>query len=620
MTPGPPPGPVAEADADAVVDTGVGRGTAEDPTAERERALALGLAGCALLMSVAYLPRVADIFGTPRRPIALAVAGVGLVLLGRRTARREPAAVVLSLLLGWSLVSSLLASTPLLSLVPGPSTENGWMYSAIYAGWWAVGRSLGPLGRRWLVIALVIGGLANVALAIVQVVSAGGVGILDFTHGRAMGFLANPVHLGAFLAGVTAMVGVIGLRTDRRWWSALPVVVATGAGINLSGTRVALVGVIVVMAYPLATSPRLRSVAVAGAVVLGVALTWNALPQSGAGRVAEGGDAGGFTTRIESWKAGLDATVESPVFGWGPGRYAEATMPRNSPAQVRSSDPYKYYDNAHNIVVEQVVTTGVVGLGLLGAFVILNARRARGPLAYFASGLCIAWIVEPVTVYGAPLALLALGAAWPHPDPAVDAPPPSRRWSAAALVAGVVGLAASAPFVIADINLQRASTFAYDDAALDGARRAGDLFSWDPFVVDSEAGVLTWRAVADPTDAKVAAALEARARVVDLDRSFAPAWNQLAFTRGFFARDDEAMLRQTRSDYLEALERMPWSAAALDGLHRTALRLDDPEDAARWAGQLCEIDLCPSAADATSSEPTSTGNTDVDGPRTDGGD
>ncbi|MCB0977113.1 MAG: O-antigen ligase family protein [Acidimicrobiales bacterium] len=592
--------------------------TITEPSGDPERLVALVVGACVLMMCVAYLPSVVNLFGTPRKPIGFAVAGCGLVLLVRLVCRRDKAAIAFAALIGWSFLSAVMSSTPLLSLFAGPSLDQGWIYLVVYAGWWAVGRNLRPAARRAVGAALVAGAMANVGLAVVQALSAGGFGILDFTHGRSMGFLGNPVHLGAFLAGSFALIAVVAHRTTRQWWMALPVIAAIGVGLNLSGSRIALVSAFVVPAVPLLLSRRLRSAAILAALVAGLLLGGVLLPgESGSSRVSGGDAAGGLAPRVETWKAGFDAFTERPVLGWGPGRYAEATTSRTTLRQAQTSDPSSIYDNAHNFVVDQLVTTGVIGLGLLGAFTLLAARRARGPYAYFAAAIGLTWLFEPVTMYTAPLLMIAFGLAAPRLEQTEETESISegtgrtRRLTMLASVGVVVGLIASTPYVVAAFYLQRTTGSKYDDRALDGAKVAGRLFPFDPDTVSAEGTVRTWRALVQPSAANVEAAIEAREHVISLDPTSGISWGQLAFTRSFIGRPDDATTRKVRDEYLEALERIPWSAPALQGLYSAAVKLGDKAEARKWADELCLIDRCPKPASKGASSPGSRPATQV---------
>ena len=107
----------------------------------------------------------------------------------------------------------------------------------------------------------------------------------------------------------------------------------------------------------------------------------------------------------------LDGFVDRPLLGFGPGRSQVATSPRRSLEIAHYEGPDTLYSDAHNVFVEELVTTGVLGFIAFLGWLVLSGRRARGPLAGFAAVAALAMLVEPQFIGLTPLVALAFGAA-----------------------------------------------------------------------------------------------------------------------------------------------------------------------------------------------------------------
>lgn len=77
------------------------------------------------------------------------------------------------------------------------------------------------------------------------------------------------------------------------------------------------------------------------------------------------GDAGQGTTRLALWRLGIETAKDSPIVGLGPG----AHIPFQ---QATGTERYE----AHNTLVDILVVSGIVGVGVLGAIVLMLARHA----------------------------------------------------------------------------------------------------------------------------------------------------------------------------------------------------------------------------------------------------
>ncbi|MEZ5202989.1 MAG: O-antigen ligase family protein [Acidimicrobiales bacterium] len=325
---------------------------------------------------------------TPRIAIVLVGLGPGLAVVFGLARRGDRASWWLLGWLAWAALAALASSSPRLSLLGVYGIDSGWIYLAGYVGAWGLGRRLRPSSRP-LLGRIVFAGLAvNMAFAVLEVVIDPS-GDLATNAGRAAGLQTNSLYLAGLLTGLLAMLARSVGRGAPRWRLAL--VVPTALALNLTGSRTALVGgtVIAVAAVALPGSGTaldrperlLRTLAVVVGVGLGVLIS---LPLQGEASTVvrlEGNEAsGGMRNRVLMWEAGVEALDERPLVGWGPGRFREATSSRITAEFARLEGPEKVFFDAHNVVVEQLVTTGVVGAALLGGFVVLAVLRARGPL------------------------------------------------------------------------------------------------------------------------------------------------------------------------------------------------------------------------------------------------
>jgi hypothetical protein len=117
--------------------------------------------------------------------------------------------------------------------------------------------------------------------------------------------------------------------------------------------------------------------------------------------------------------------------------------------------------DAHNLFVQQAVTTGLIGLALFGLFLLGVLRRVRSALGVFGLLLAATTLLQPSFVGMTPVAFLAMGA-----SAAVSARRPWRRPAfVVALIGAIAGLVAGAMFVRADANYKVANELDTNAAA-----------------------------------------------------------------------------------------------------------------------------------------------------------
>jgi O-antigen ligase len=523
------------------------------------------------------LPLLAAPFGliagywSARELVLVLVAPLALPLLLSLIRRRDAAALPAAAFLLWAGIATALSPQPAMALWGQFATGTGLIFVAALVACWAWGRHLQD--RTGLVATAVLGAaVVSALIGIGQVtmdLSRFGMGA---SEGRADGMTGNAVFLGAFLAGA---LWVAGTHLRGRPVRMGAVAFLCAAGIQLSGSRIALLAAVaVVVLLPLTLRPRALMIA---AVVAGVAFA-TLLPTAsstsgGTERLAAGGST---RSRTEMWMTGLDAVAERPVVGIGPGLFQPATSARRTLAFVRSEGEGRYFFDAHNLVIEYAVTTGVVGVLLLAAWLVFSLRglRLRSPLAGFALVTLATHLVQPQSVVLTPLTFLALGAAAKRD--AAEIRPPARTASRPALIAGVVATGAIGLVVSAALCY---GFFALDQARLDFRQSDGDAA--DRFLPDP-----WWQAKEQRARIAVLRAREANAPVFPAEA------RRLREQAARDAPGDPRPLLSLADTYLQVgdvssahatllkvLDVDPWSVPALNAVGRE-LAPGHPHDAA----------------------------------------
>lgn len=431
----------------------------------------------AFLLPVAFSPENYHRFWAPKAAVCLVLIVPGLVALGRLVRARSTAAVAASLFVGAAGVSTVLSDNPILSLTGAANWGTGFLFVVTLAAAWALGSVINEERRRQVVLAIIAAALMNAVVAWLQVrnlvppslessLEAGGL--------RSGGLMGAPVHLGALVAGALWLVsGRVGRERKSLFWLAA-VLVLTGAA-QASGARSAIaLAAVAVICSAVRAAMESRPGMVRGAAILAAAGIGLALAPVGAqagddkvgGREEETVSAServvdarstarDIEGRLAVWRISRDSALERPVLGWGPGRFQEATSSRYTPEIAGAGN--SAWKDPHNWVVEYAVTTGAVGLVLLGAWLALAARTSGGPLAAFSLTIGLFMLVEPQTVGLVPLALLALGAAnrqrWPSISGLSGG---GGGWRVLVGVGAVASVAAAGALLVGEFFLYRA--------------------------------------------------------------------------------------------------------------------------------------------------------------------
>ncbi|PIR87696.1 MAG: hypothetical protein COU10_03270, partial [Candidatus Harrisonbacteria bacterium CG10_big_fil_rev_8_21_14_0_10_45_28] len=107
--------------------------------------------------------------------------------------------------------------------------------------------------------------------------------------------------------------------------------------------------------------------------------------------------------RLIAWKSALGAFSEHPVLGWGFENFRYAFDARYEPTLLRSGFSETYWDKPHNIFLEMLVTSGVLGLGLFLAVIIMAfyivLRLSPRDFRPYGLGLLLAYLIQGMVTF-----------------------------------------------------------------------------------------------------------------------------------------------------------------------------------------------------------------------------
>ncbi len=435
-------------------------------TRVRPAEIAVGLLAAVLL--VAAVPMTLAEYWTPRAALALLVVGPGMVVLVAAAWARDRAAIAGLVFVTVAGLSTLVSPAPGLALFGLYNHGTGWLFVAAAVGMWALGRRWSDRAARALGSAILVAAGVNAAMAWLQVSKNFTGDLFTLVDGRPPALLGNPVHASALFLGAFAIV-VERLRVApaRRETSLVYIALAVllASGLELAGGRTGLT-VLVVVVLGLLLRARRRVIPVVIAVAVGVLLTIAIAPDdSGAtARVADSGGSG-FSGRIDRWEMGLAAVGDRPLLGEGPGLYRRASSPHNTAAAARAFGSDKLNIDAHDVFVEYLVTTGVLGALAFAAWLVFAAVGARGEMAWFAAIGGVSLLVQPMFIGLTPVLALVLGIA--RRGPRARLPSPAKGL---AVLFVVVAAGFGVALVRGDVLLRGAAV----DSDLRDARKAVD--------------------------------------------------------------------------------------------------------------------------------------------------
>lgn len=568
-------------------------GAGENPTApagEPTDLVGLLAVVCAGLLPVVFFDQL--YWGTfaPKAALCLVLAFPGLVILARLIVARSRPAVLAAGFLAVAGLSTALSDKPAMSLVGLANWGTGLLFVAALAGAWALGAFASDRRRRQLVLAIIAGSLVNALVAWGQ--AQAGVG------GRSRGLMGNPVYMGALVAGGLWLVARR-FGAERRSWYWLPGVVLLAGAVQLSGGRAAAALAAAAVLAALRGAGVARAAALVAALVAGVVLAPLVSPAGtvvGSDRAALATTAGS-NVRQAVWRITPGAVAERPLVGWGPGRFGAATLPRYDRAAAESGETLT---DAHNWVIEYAVTTGVVGLALLLAWLGTAAWGARGPLAGFALIVGASSLVQPLSVALTPIAMLALGAAgtgrghrWGE-GRVGDGGRLGRSWGAVVVVALGVGLSTAAVLVAGQLYLQR-GVEEKSPHLLERARLLSP--PWPELFlaaasVEADGGLSRGLSDGEPYRRRT---LQLSRRAARRDPAVPGLWTELGRVELAWGSNGGAA-----AAFRHALQRNPWDRGALVGRVRLAGRVGDGRMLAESCRRLRILGAVPTGCPAAS--------------------
>lgn len=533
----------------------------------------------AAAMTVAILPDARSLTFTPKFAIVLVIAAVGFVPF-LRSVRFSRAGLPSLFLLGFlllALVASFASVAPVLSIIGLYTWGTGWLLWLGCVGAYGIGLQLrSKADQDWLFFGLVTGAGVNAALALYQTLARPtSIAFGPYQANQAQGLLGNPIYLEALLLGIVALVLVRVTRSTSTStsWQYLALLVLLSMGLEFSDERFAVLILPFLLGGILLWRRRAAFMPVC-AVVVGYVGGYFAAGSSLAGRLAAGTSSVGFGDRLRIWKIAIHAFLTHPLLGYGPGLFEAATAPRMTARLARDLGATSLFTDAHDLVIEVMVTTGVVGLLLFAGWLVTAAARVRNYLVLFALCALAVELIEPVSLALTPLVFLFLAAsqrqATPHgaglsstkaSDSMHDRLTVPFRVLTAVLVLGA--LAAGTTMVVGDLALAKAPPGGY---VLRDAKRASLLLPYWPQSAEALGTLYNYRAITGRSGST--AARRALQLTVQELRSATKrdSFDPLVYASLGNAESELQEWSAASSTYRRGLRNDPWSQANLDGL------------------------------------------------------
>jgi hypothetical protein len=367
----------------------------------------------AAALCFAFSPKVNSVTFTPKFAVLLLFAAVGIVPLARlvvaRSPLRWPARAAVAFLVV-ALVSTLVSPSPNIGFFGLYLWGTGFLFWLGAAGAFAIGASLGPKERRWLVGGLLVGSVGSAVVAIFQIVqnsSTPGLSLYDGSQADA--FLGNPIYLEALLLGGLALVLGKACRSPLRWGA---VVLVLAVGLEFTFERFALVVLALLVLYALYTYGVRRGGSFALLVAAGYGIAYLGGGSGLGSRVTSGTSETTFGLRLRVWLQSAHYVLHHPLLGAGPGQLRTAMDSSATLSFFQRVLAGRVLADGHDVFVEVAVTTGLLGIACFLVWLVGAARIAgRSAFIGFAGAMIATELVEPINIAILPVAFLALGAA-----------------------------------------------------------------------------------------------------------------------------------------------------------------------------------------------------------------
>lgn len=380
-----------------------------------------------LLLVVAPIA-IAPFTASPSFDVKLLIlAPAGLILALRRDTFSGPLAIPVVLWLGAAAVASVAGVDPWQSLLGREDQGTGLLFLAVCGVMLLAGTQLSDRTLERLPAWLAGAGVGVAVIAIAARFAPGwwhdATGRPLGAHGGGLPPLGHAVFVGAFLAAGLAAAAAL---ARRRPIAGIVAVAVMSAGIVLTGKRgpvvfafVALAVALVRMRVPVRragafVATMLAVVASLTVIDVSSSSSSSSAPLSAARRYDEV-LTGSAAQRPAVWSAAVRAWQQRPVTGWGPGNTAGATLSSATESEARTME--RIWQDAHNLGVESLVTTGLAGLAALTAVlavVLLRIRRGTRQAGWAlgaAVALALHHAIQPMNLVVTPVFFLLLGIA-----------------------------------------------------------------------------------------------------------------------------------------------------------------------------------------------------------------
>jgi O-antigen ligase len=340
-----------------------------------------------------------DSVALPKLIVLMVFSGLSLVALCVALLRHEvrlcwhPVLWLVLALLGWAVVSAFFSVSPLQSILGGYDSVEGLVALLCYTlvAFLAVQYVRSVAALRTVAMVAVTSGVLVSVYALLQF---WGVDPLHYTGeiDRVISTFGNADMLGDYLVFPFALalglaVSSQGARASTPWWLALALI---GSALVVTATRGAWLGAAVVLTcigvpalrriWRTSHRQRIRLTGVSLAVLAAFAVfVAYARPLANRGLTLSSAFTGNANGRWIIWRTGLRGWLVHPLTGWGPdqfGRAFERSVGQDWYALVGTI--YRA-ENAHNFLLQTLVTLGAVGLLLTVAILgIASVRSANG--------------------------------------------------------------------------------------------------------------------------------------------------------------------------------------------------------------------------------------------------
>ena len=549
----------------------------------------------AFLLCVAFSPDVSSVTFTPKYLAMLLFAGAGvlpIMRLARQSAVKWAARSAIAFL-AVGLVSALVSVAPGIGIFGLFDWGTGWLLWLGAAGAFAIGATLRGADRDWLFRALIAGAVVNAIVAIWQVTTvatAAGIGLYGGT--QADGLLGNPIHLESLLLGSTALILGRACRAPLRWGS---LVVLFSVALEFSAERLALPVLAALCLYAVYSYGIRRGGTFSAMVAGGLAIGYLGGGSGLAGRVTGGSSESTYGLRLHIWDTGLHYVLHHPLIGAGPGELRSALDSVGSLSFAQQLLPNSAVTDGHDMFVEVVVTTGILGLvcflGWLGSAL---RQCPRSGLLGFAAAIAVVTLVEPLNIATLPLMFLALGAATctsPRADGAasgltessLEETSPVRQSPLGVVIATVAlcaALALGGSMVAGDWAIFSATHYELGAPYnLARAKLADRLLPYWPESAESVSQVLAFQSLAGgvPDLRVIASSRRFIVEAIGRDPADPNLWAELGNVDRQLGATGQAGV-----DYMNGYEQYKWSVPALQGLGVVAATEQRWSDAIRW--------------------------------------